>query len=287
MARRKLQRWEVVKYWLRVLKASGAESWELIWGEFRWRSILISVITFLAASLLQFWWLGWHATSDNVKILLTSLGASIALFLVFLLFAMAKKPCELQNDAIDQISSLSAQLANKNITRKPRLLWSVFQFPTVKWDDSGIWREQWSEPRQKAFVLHFANLPYDDDKKGVPANGVRAQILWQYKNGAPGPVFFPAAWVDEPCGKVDIPVSWSKKLLIGIKSGTTSGYYWNGYSNPRIEPTDQHCLDGQMVPNDGTLSIKLVGDSGEVWYEGKWEWVEDLQYAHPQIRQLL
>jgi hypothetical protein len=169
--------------------------------------------------------------------------------------------------------------------RKPRLIWTAFQFVDAIYDkESAFWREGWHEYRRKAFVIHFANLLYDDGK-GVPALKVRAQIIWQYHHGAPGPLFFPAAWIDEECGLIDIPVGFSKKLIIGMKSGSEGGYYWEGYSNPRIDGNDKHRLDGQPVPNHGTLLVKLIGATDEVWYEQKWEWEEDLQHgSHPRIR---
>jgi hypothetical protein len=170
--------------------------------------------------------------------------------------------------------------------RKPRLIYAAYQFVNATYDkEAAFWREQWSEHAPKAFVLHFANLTYDDDSKGIPALGVRASVIWQYHNGAPGPSFFPAAWIDEECGLVDIPVGFSKKLIVGIKSGSEGGYYWNGYSNPRIDANDKHNLDGQTVPYLGTMLVKLIGETGEVWFENKWEWEEDLQHgSHPRIK---
>jgi hypothetical protein len=170
--------------------------------------------------------------------------------------------------------------------RKPRLVYSAFQFVNPTYDkETAFWREH-TEQQQgtKAVVFHFANLPYDDGK-GVPAVGVRAQVVWQYHNGSPGPSFFPAAWIDEALGLVDIPVGFSKKLIIGIKCGSADGYYWDGYSNPRIDEKDKHRLDGQMVPDRGKVLVKLIGTTGEVWFEQTWEWSEDFQNGgHPSFR---
>lgn len=170
--------------------------------------------------------------------------------------------------------------------RFPRLTWSAFQFINATYDKhDGIWHERWSQYSSKAFVLHFTNHPYEDGK-GEPAT-LRAQLSWVYENGSLGPSFSPAAWIDEPCGTVEIPVGWSKKLIIGIKNGTAGGYYWDGYSNPRIHREDKHSLDGQTVPYSGTVLVKLIGATDEVWYEQKWKWEEDFQYGnHPRITQL-
>ncbi|HXW93280.1 MAG TPA: hypothetical protein VEK33_22215 [Terriglobales bacterium] len=204
----------------------------------------------------------------------------IVVGLVLLFFELVKTLLQNKESKPDSLRTEISQ-------RKPRLVWSAFQFVDATYDkDSGIWREQWSEYKQKGFVLQFANLPFDDGK-GVPAASVRAQIIWRYKNGSPGPSFFPAAWIDEEYGMVDIPVSYSKKLLIGIKAGIQGSYYWDGYSNPRIDAADRHRLDGQPLPYDGTMLIKLIGATDEVWYEQQWEWKEDLEHgSHPSIRQL-
>jgi hypothetical protein len=86
---------------------------------------------------------------------------------------------------------------------------------------------------------------------------------------------------------IEIPVGWCKKLVIGIKEGSQGGYYWDGYSNPRINRTDRHSIDGQMVPFKGTMTIKLIGASEQVLCEHKWEWEEDLQHgSHPTVRLL-
>lgn len=169
--------------------------------------------------------------------------------------------------------------------RKPQMVWSAFQFVNATYDkEAAFWRDEWSEHCGKAFVLQFTNMTYDNGR-GVPALGVRAQVVWHYHNGSPGPSFSPAAWIDEALGLVDIPVGFSKKLIVGIKAGSEGGYYWEGYSNPRIDAKDRHRLDGQMIPYLGSMVVKLIGGTGEVWFEQKWEWEEDLQHgSHPRIR---
>ena len=167
--------------------------------------------------------------------------------------------------------------------RKPRLVWSAYQFINVTYDkESELWRERRSQYSSKAIVFHFTNELYPDGK-GEPAR-LRAQVSWIYDNDSPGPTFSPAAWVDEQCGTVEIPVGWAKKLIIGIKSGSEGGYYWDGYSNPRMNTSNRHALDGQMVPSDGKLIIRLIGDTNEVWYEQGWKWREDIEHgSHPHV----
>src|SRR5262249_43302674 len=154
------------------------------------------------------------------------------------------------------------------------LVWSAFQFIDVHFDQTArIWREGYSQYARKAFVLHFENRP-SENGKGAPAEKLRAQIFWTYDNGSPGPTFSPSFWIDEGCGMIDIPVGWAKKLLIGIKTGLEGGYYWEGYSNPRIKIGDKHAMDGQPVPSHGTMLLKLIDATDEVLYEQKFGWEE-------------
>src|SRR5271170_8092885 len=66
-------------------------------------------------------------------------------------------------------------------------------------------------------------------------------------------------------------------VLEGLKSGNVAETC-RKYSNSRIDAKDRHRLDGQMVPNLGNMVVKLIGATGEVWFEQKWEWEEDLQH---------
>jgi hypothetical protein len=40
-------------------------------------------------------------------------------------------------------------------------------------------------------------------------------------------------------------------------------------------PADTHRLDGQPIPYDGFLTIKLIGATNEIWFEGKFSWIEE------------
>jgi hypothetical protein len=172
-------------------------------------------------------------------------------------------------------------------TRKPRLEVTGLQFINVLYDqERGIWREKWGERCSKAYVIHFANFPYDDGK-GITASHLRAQLIWQYANGFQGPSFFPAAWADEEQGMIEMPVGYARKLIIGIRAGTSEAYYWDGYSNPRVNEKDRHAMDSQPLPSHGTLFLKLIGRPDEVWYDQKWKWEENFQYNnHPTLTPL-
>lgn len=170
--------------------------------------------------------------------------------------------------------------------RPPRLVYTTYQFVDAIMDrDSGIWRERWDTYSTKAFVFHFTNELFEGGG-GEPAI-VKAQLIWEYKNGIAGITFSPGAWIDEPCGTIEIPVGWAKKLIVGVRAGSPGGFYWDGYSNPRIHPHDTHRLDGQPVPIHGYLTIKLIGMTSEVWFEGKFEWTEDVHHnSHPGVKRL-
>jgi hypothetical protein len=72
--------------------------------------------------------------------------------------------------------------------------------------DSGVWTGQGKPDAHyfKAYVFGFTNAPYADDQ-GTDASGLRAQIQWEYDTGVTGPIFSLAMWLDEQCGKLDIP----------------------------------------------------------------------------------
>jgi hypothetical protein len=149
---------------------------------------------------------------------------------------------------------------------------------------TGIWHDRY-EPNAhiyKACVLIIQNDTYQDGK-GVAAVDVRAQISWKYDNDSPGPIFAPAAWLDEECGKIDIPVGWTKKLLIGIKCSN----YWDGYDNRRIEISQGRQSRSEMVPSDGVFTVKLIDSTDEVLLEKKFNWTPDIQYNRPRMRLLL
>jgi hypothetical protein len=148
---------------------------------------------------------------------------------------------------------------------------------------SEVWTERfgaYSTP-STACVLQITNSPHPDGW-GTDANEVRAQIDWTYDTGFPGPSFSPAMWVNEPCGKVDIPVGWRKTLLIGIKST----HYWYGADNRRINVAEQPQSHSEIVPRAGTMLVKIISDRGEVLFKAKLGWSEDLYTFHPTVTQL-
>lgn len=166
--------------------------------------------------------------------------------------------------------------------RKPKLEFSGHGFRQVVFDEEkNIWTEQWRQgPSFKAFVLAFTNYPHADGK-GTDANGLRAHIQWTYDTGVIGPNFSPATWLDEAYGRVDIPVGWCKRLLLGIRVVND----WNGYENSRIDAAEAPKSHSDSLPFLGTMVIQLIGNPGEVWFEAKFEWSENFAY-HPSIKQL-
>lgn len=246
---------------------------------FTWKGLATFIIVIVEAipdwqSRGQYWEGRWHAITQFF--VFTSAGRA-AVIVIGILFIWV--------DNRRVLKQRKAELPRKEKSRKPRLVHVAYQFVNVIFDsNSGIWRERSSQYHSRAFVFHFTNEVYEDGG-GEPAN-LRAQIAWMYENGVVGVTFSPAAWVDEECGMVDIPVGWSKKLIIGVKTGSGLEAFWMGYSNPRVKLGDKHSLDGQALPLSGTMLIKLIGTTNEVWYEQKFHYQEDSYGAHPRVTPL-
>lgn len=245
---------------------------------FTWKGLSALVLFIITAipdwqSRGQYWNGRWHAITQFI--VFSPMGRIVIILLGLACIAL---------DHRSLMKRRKAEPLQRAKPRKPRLVHAAYQFVNVIFD-SGIWREHSSQYASKAFVFHFTNEVYEDGA-GEPAN-LRAQIAWVYENGVAGVTFSPAAWIDEEGGMVDIPVGWSKKLIIGVKTGSGIGAFWMGYSNPRIKLGDKHSLDGQALPLSGTMLIKLIGATNEVWYEQKFHYEEDLEgFAHPKVMPL-
>jgi hypothetical protein len=169
--------------------------------------------------------------------------------------------------------------------RKPRLWLSGFGTKQVTRDPvTMMWTENGEMDAHffQAKVLGFTNSPYDEDGHGFDANGIRAQIHWEYDTGVAGPQFSPVMWVDEPCGKVDIPVGWCKWLIVGVKIVDL----WSGYDNRRIAVDEQPKSISQYLPVNGKMLLKIIADTGAVLHEAVWSWEEDLNTRYVTLRQL-
>jgi hypothetical protein len=293
MAIRKLRHWELDRYWWRVSAIAIRESWKVVWGEIRWRSVVISCLTVVLTALLQFRVVGWSSTIENLKIVGTSVGAGLFLFVVFVVLGIARKPCELDVEAAEKHNALivdnerlqteNTRLRQPQLNRKPAISMCSRQTPLVSLDD-GVWRETWdSQAASRALLFHFRNDLHDDNK-GTPATGIRAQVYWEYDNGAPGPQLLPACWVDEKCGCVDIPVGVAKRLLIGVRSADG---LWYGWANSRMTADEEMqtrvCAD---LPSEGRMHIRLIGNSEDVWCALDYEWECPMGPYHPKLKQL-
>ncbi len=172
----------------------------------------------------------------------------------------------------------TAQISKPNLS----LEWGMTR---VTYDsERGVWTEHLNlglHP-STAFLLHITNSP-----PGVGLNGVRAQIEWMYETGVAGPSFRPAMWLNEPCGKVDLPVAWRRTLLVGIKTNLGYGVCgWTGYDNRKINPSEQPNSHSEIVPQDGTLLVKVIDESGDVLFEARLEWQVDLYTFLPDVKRL-
>jgi hypothetical protein len=157
-------------------------------------------------------------------------------------------------------------------TRKPNLKLEQTRYPEMRLDHSGAWMEDWTGHTPRGFVIIVRNDTYEGEDNGTPAMGLRAQIWWEYNNGVGGPNLSPAPWVGEECGIVDIPVGFSKELILGIKG---SDGMWMGWTNPKIHPGGAPCAKANdMLPDYGIMHVRLIGNTNEVWFSAdvKWEW---------------
>jgi len=166
----------------------------------------------------------------------------------------------------------------KEPSRKPNLILSGSQYLDVQRDDTEVWREKWvPQTPPKGLLFVFRNDPYPDGK-GVPALGLRAQILWEYDSGIPGPTCGPAPWLDEEYGIVDIPVGVTKKLWLAVRYSE----YWSGFANPRTSEMQKPSFSSDLIPIRGTMQVRLMGEM-ELWFNAKFDWKIDERTSHPRF----
>lgn len=186
----------------------------------------------------------------------------------------------------DNLPKSSLPLEQKTPPPKPRIEWG-WSFPAVTYDAThGVWTE-YSDihaPIYKACVISVANHLHDSSGKGTKATQLRAQIFWTYSHDVQGPRFSPAPWLGEELGQIELPVGITKKVLVAVRSST--GEYWDGYSNSRLDATQRIQISSDMVPYAGTMIIKLIDSSDELLAETKWSWEEDVNTHWPLFKPL-
>jgi hypothetical protein len=148
---RKLRRWELDRYWLRVAALAILESWNMVWGEIRWRSIVISSLTVVLAAIFQFVIVGWSGTAENLEIIGTSLAAGLFLFVVLVLLSVVKKPCELDVYATERVAALQAE----NVKLKDI---SEFQPPRSTNVSKRDWIGEWGESKRDFTELENSDV---------------------------------------------------------------------------------------------------------------------------------
>ena len=169
--------------------------------------------------------------------------------------------------------------------KPPRLKCDGYGFRDAAIDhDAGVIREHHASKRLpcKAVVLVVENS-VDESGKGISVKNVRAQIIWTYDSGTIGPSFSPAAWLDEECGFVDIPLGWTKFIIIGTTWSGGDWSAWYGYANHRMGKREASQLKSQTLPVAGTVTIRIIGGTDEVWYEKKFEWENSFDSRVPKL----
>jgi hypothetical protein len=230
--------------------------------------------------------LGYGLAGLGVVLALAFSGALGQIFLAVLTFAVLIAAHKRKEDSEEefeghQLFSTPIEWAKpQQEKRKPNLCWGAAQYPIIRLESDGVWRENWDEQKGlRCLLFHFSNNLYPDNS-GTPAENVRAQVWWEYDNGVAGAQLLPACWVEEKCGAVDIPVGVAKRLLIGTRS--VDGC-WYGWANSRIslngEPQTRQCSD---LPSAGKMHIRLIGESNEVWCGLDFEWECPFGPYHPK-----
>jgi hypothetical protein len=106
---RPLHNFELDKYWATVAMLAIRQSWRVVFEKFSWRRLIVPAVVTVVASLLQFYFMGWASTADNLKIVGTSLVAGLCVFVVLVFIYVARKPCELYIGATEEITRLSGE----------------------------------------------------------------------------------------------------------------------------------------------------------------------------------
>lgn len=188
---------------------------------------------------------------------------------------------EARSDGIADQRSLASQQDN----RDPRLIVYAHRYLDVALEhDTGIWKE--SNPqdgyKRKSLIFQIRNDVHDD-KSGIPADGLRAQLIWKYANGNPGPNLSPVPWLDEPLGIIDIPVGATARLLVGTKNQN----YWDGWANLRTSGSARPANENDMLPHHGILLMRMIGGkNNKVWFEAHLSWKIHPAYNHPEFCQI-
>jgi hypothetical protein len=209
-------------------------------------------------------------------------GLSFAVFLATIALIGRKLESREKHSQSIEISDQNKRAELPKPDRLPRLTIYAYRYPDVVLD-AGMWRDANTSDNyyKKGLILLVRNDVYDDNS-GIPANGLRVQLIWTYANGSPGPSFCPAPWLCEPLGIIDIPVGASGRLLIGTKNQN----YWDGWANLRTSQTAHPTSESDMLPDRGTLRVKMIGATNTVWFEAYLKWETDLTYNHPRFRQI-
>ncbi|HXM60111.1 MAG TPA: hypothetical protein VN950_04590 [Terriglobales bacterium] len=296
MAVRKLQRWELDKYWLRIAEAAIREAWEVVWGRIRWTSILISSLTVVLAAILQFRFVGWSSTIENLKIVASSICAGLFLFVVLVVLGIVRKPCELDVEAGDKHAVPTAdntRLIAENVKlRAPQLdmpnlkvNWEGVIVGPVYLSSDGVWCASASSSSSgsaySSVRLQVSNRHVDGKRIG-PTRRVSGRVEFTYKTGLPGWTAAPAAWLNEEFPTISVDPGHDKELLVAVRTGKQ----WNVVTNVRRGnglPADGTAMQFRDAPwFDATMKVSVISDGEAETRE--YEWSDIDERIIPRIR---
>ncbi len=237
------------------------------------------------------YWIGKISKLDPKSLIamdqfITSGGGRILLLAIGLLIIGLDHRAQLRKHLVSKTSTASAALEKRAERRKPQL--SVVQscIKTCYDKDHDILTERCAAGGPgNTFIFTVTN-----PAPSVDVCELRAEIAWNGIGKFGQPHFCPAAWVDEKCGMVDIPVGYSKKLVLASWSGVKvdEGIHFYGYSNCRVNADDKNRLCSELIPIMGSFVLKLIGDGGTMLWEsreipwkqspntGFWPWIGEV-----------
>lgn len=223
----------------------------------------------------------WTQVSGIYLYIVTALGFAIFLGSIALLARKLEPSHQKKLQSVPISDTKESPTAQSH--RDPRLTINGYRYPDVVLDHgTGIWREAIASDRymSKGLVFLVQNDPHDDGTC-VPANGLRAQLIWTFNTGVRGPSLSPAPWLYESLGIINIPAGTSASLL----GGTKCQNYWNGWANPRTSESVLPNSRSETLPTSGLLFVRLSGEN-KVLFEAYLKWELDLIYNHPHLQQI-
>jgi hypothetical protein len=165
---RPLRHFEVDKYWAKVAALAIHDSWLAVFDQFSWGRLIVPAAVTAIASGIQFHYMGWASTEDNLKILGTSVAAGACVFGVLVVIHLVRKPCELHISSTEAIGRLS--LENDQLRQR-----AIGTGLSMAEEDPRVWLK----PLNSEYLSH-GFMPFELSNRGQrvnPAQGITIQPI--------------------------------------------------------------------------------------------------------------